>query len=143
MRNIEDQEKLDMVFGKKVKKIPEKTMMENYTEYLISLHNFSKKLNREQRKELNQIVSLLEINEVHTAINAFNACLHFVQKDDEEQKDADFKNKNSSCTARGIFNIINIRVCFHPPREFRSSFWNRADIPSSCGSSREMPSAPH
>lgn len=91
MRNIEDQEKLDMVFGKKVKKTPEKTMMENYTEYLISLHNFSKKLNREQRKELNQIVTLLEVNEVHTAINAFNACLRFVQKDNEEQKDADFQ----------------------------------------------------
>ena len=85
MEKIDKHEILDIVFGKNVKKVPEKSMMDNYTEYLVRLHSFMKTLNKEQRAEMNKLVSLSEINEVHTAINAFNACLHYIEKQNDEK----------------------------------------------------------
>ena len=85
LEKIDKQEILDIVFGKNVKKVPEKSMIDNYTEYLVLLHNLTKTLNKEQRAMINKLVSLWETNEIHTALNAFNACVHYIEKQNDEE----------------------------------------------------------
>ena len=86
MEKLEENKILDTVFGKNVKKVPEKGMMDNYTEYLVLLHNFMKTLNKEQRAVMNKLISLWEVNEVYTAINAFNACIHYIEKQNDDKE---------------------------------------------------------